>query len=61
MMNSPEDLTSKKNRPPEGRSDEAGKIREIRERTLDKTIADSFPASDPPSTNPAPEFDAFAA
>ncbi|HWR14603.1 MAG TPA: hypothetical protein VN577_07225 [Terriglobales bacterium] len=26
----------------------------IRERTLDKTIADSFPASDPPSSNPDP-------
>lgn len=35
--------------------------REIRERMLDKTIEDSFPASDPPSSDPAPEVDSFAA
>jgi nucleotide-binding universal stress UspA family protein len=29
--------------------------REIREAALDRTIAGSFPASDPPSTNPNPE------
>lgn len=29
--------------------------REIREAALDKTIEDSFPASDPPSTNPNPD------
>lgn len=34
---------------------------DIRERTLDKTIEDSFPASDPPSTDPAPGQDSFAA
>jgi len=34
---------------------------EIRERTLAKTIEDSFPASDPPSSDPAPEVDSFAA
>lgn len=28
--------------------------RRIREAALDKTIEDSFPASDPPSTNPNP-------
>ena len=28
--------------------------RRIREAALDQTIADSFPASDPPSTNPNP-------
>jgi len=33
---------------------------EIREKMLDKTIADSFPASDPPSTDPAPAVDSFA-
>lgn len=33
---------------------------EIREKMLDKTIADSFPASDPPSTDPAPGADSFA-
>jgi hypothetical protein len=35
--------------------------RDLREKTLDKTIADSFPASDPPSTDPAPLADSFAA
>jgi hypothetical protein len=29
--------------------------RQIREAALDKTIADSFPASDPPSSNPNPD------
>lgn len=32
---------------------------EVREKMLDKTLADSFPASDPPSTNPAPATDSF--
>jgi hypothetical protein len=31
--------------------------RRIREAALDKTLADSFPASDPPSTLPNPEDD----
>ena len=29
--------------------------RQIREAALDKTIADSFPASDPPSSDPNPD------
>ena len=34
--------------------------KEIRERALDQTIKDSFPASDPPSSDPNPEEeDAF--
>lgn len=32
-----------------------------REESLDKTIEDSFPASDPPSTDPAPKKDSEAA
>ena len=32
---------------------------EVREKMLDKTLADSFPASDPPSTNPAPAADSL--
>jgi len=31
--------------------------RRLREAGLDKTLADSFPASDPPSTLPNPEDD----
>jgi hypothetical protein len=38
----------------------SGEPATIRERMLDKTIADSFPASDPPSTDPDPAFDSFA-
>lgn len=30
---------------------------EVREKTLDKTIADSFPTSDPPSSIPNPSVD----
>jgi hypothetical protein len=36
-------------------ADERGK----REKMMDKTIADSFPASDPPSSLPDPEEDSF--
>ena len=35
--------------------------REKRDRTLDQTLADSYPASDPPSTIPDPEEDSEAA
>ena len=35
--------------------------RAIREKNLDKTIADSFPTSDPPSTIPDPSEDEDAA
>jgi hypothetical protein len=35
--------------------------REKRDRSLDKTLADSYPASDPPSTIPDPEEDSEAA
>lgn len=34
---------------------------EKREESLDQTIEDSFPASDPPSTDPAPRKDSEAA
>jgi hypothetical protein len=37
---------------PERKLDQA---KEKKERSLDKTIADSFPTSDPPSTIPDPE------
>ncbi len=33
--------------------------REVRDKMLDKTIADSFPASDPPSSLPDPDEDSF--
>lgn len=33
---------------------------ERKEKMMDKTIADSFPASDPPSSLPDPDEDSFA-
>ena len=48
-------------RDPEDRSINESDQDQIREKMLDKTIADSFPASDPPSSNPAPAADPFAA
>ncbi len=39
----------------------AKKPDEVREKSLDKTLADSFPTSDPPSTIPDPEEDENAA
>jgi hypothetical protein len=48
-------------RDPEDRSVDEQDLYEVREKMLDKTIADSFPASDPPSSDPAPAADPFAA
>jgi hypothetical protein len=42
-------------RDPEERPTEEGK--DAREKGLDKTLADSFPTSDPPSTIPDPSGD----
>lgn len=36
------------------KGDRENERRQIRERALDKTLADSFPTSDPPSTIPDP-------
>lgn len=47
-------------RDPEDRTIDGQDATEIREKMLDKTLADSFPASDPPSTIPAPAADSFA-
>jgi len=46
-------------RDPEDRSVDKHDPSKVREKMLDKTIADSFPASDPPSTAPAPAIDPF--
>ena len=45
-----------KPRDPEDRSTN-GTVDEVREKTMDKTLADSFPTSDPPSSIPDPEED----
>ena len=44
-------------RDPEERSVNQHSKKELREKMLDKTLADSFPTSDPPSTIPDPEED----
>jgi hypothetical protein len=41
-------------RDPEDRSVPEGDTAKMREKNLDKTIADSFPTSDPPSSIPNP-------
>lgn len=47
-------------RDPQGRIIEEKNERDVREKMLDKTIADSFPASDPPLSIPDPDNDSFA-
>jgi hypothetical protein len=46
-------------RDPEDRCVASGDIAAIREKMLDKTLADSYPASDPPSTLPDPSIDSL--
>jgi hypothetical protein len=46
-------------RDPEDRLVDERDPSQIRDKMLDKTLADSFPASDPPSSLPAPEVDSF--
>jgi hypothetical protein len=46
-------------RDPEDRCVASGDIAAIREKTMDKTLADSYPASDPPSTLPDPSIDSL--
>lgn len=48
-------------RDPEDRPTDRTHPELVRDKMLDKTSADSFPASDPPSTIPDPEEDSFAA
>ena len=48
-------------RDPEARRIDECDPAQVREKMLDKTEADSFPASDPPSTIPDPDWDSFAA
>jgi hypothetical protein len=48
-------------RDPEDRRIDETNPRERKDKMLDKTIADTFPASDPPSSLPDPDEDSFAA
>lgn len=47
-------------RDPEDRPTDMDNVRATREKMFDKTLADSFPASDPPSTIPDPTKDSFS-
>lgn len=46
-------------RDPEDRIIDERNEHDVREKMLDKTIADTFPASDPPSSIPDPDDDSF--
>jgi hypothetical protein len=48
-------------RDPEARKVNESDHAQIRDKMQDKTEADSFPASDPPSSIPNPDWDSFAA
>ncbi len=48
-------------RDPEDRTIDPHNPRQVRDKMLDKTIADSFPTSDPPSSIPDPQEDSFTA
>ena len=46
-------------RDPEERPVDGTDQKQVREKMLDKTLADSFPTSDPPSTIPDPSKDSL--
>ena len=48
-------------RDPEDRQIDESNSCEKKEKMMDKTVADTFPASDPPSSIPDPDQDSFAA
>jgi hypothetical protein len=49
-----------KARDPEDRIIDENNPTEKKDKMLDKTVADTFPASDPPSSLPDPDEDSFA-
>jgi len=54
-------LANEDPRDPEDRIIDETNPLEKKDKMLDKTIADTFPASDPPSSLPDPDEDSFAA
>ena len=48
-------------RDPEDREIDESNPLEKKDKMMDKTVADTFPASDPPSSIPDPDEDSFAA
>jgi hypothetical protein len=53
--------STKDPRDPEDREIDESNAAERRDKMMDKTLADTFPASDPPSSLPDPGEDSFAA
>ena len=47
-------------RDPEDRKIDESDLVEKKDKMMDKTVADTFPASDPPSSIPDPDQDSFA-
>jgi hypothetical protein len=48
-------------RDPEDRKIDESSLVQKKDKMMDKTVADTFPASDPPSSLPDPDDDSFAA
>ena len=48
-------------RDPEDRAIDEADPAAVKDKMMDKTVADTFPASDPPSSMPDPDEDSFAA
>lgn len=48
-------------RDPEDRAIDESNLEQRKDKMMDKTVADTFPASDPPSSLPDPDDDSFAA
>jgi hypothetical protein len=48
-------------RDPEDRKIDESSLVEKKDKMMDKTVADTFPASDPPSSLPDPDEDSFVA
>jgi hypothetical protein len=53
--------TTEDTRDPEDRKIDESNLAEKKDKMMDKTVADTFPASDPPSSLPDPDEDSFAA
>jgi hypothetical protein len=56
-------MSEKEQKPtdPESRPVNPNDEKKVKEKMMDKTLADSFPTSDPPSSIPDPKDDSFAA
>jgi hypothetical protein len=55
------DQSTEDPRDPEDREIDESSLVAKKDKMMDKTVADTFPASDPPSSIPDPDEDSFAA